>query len=180
MKKFLLYEFLFLGLFLIMIATRTSQHLVGFLPWLALMYFLANQSSKNIVWYISLYVFVDCLVTFHKTQQFTYDGCWINYLTLLVIAVYSSMFKMQSVKGGVLKSVLLSLLWFLLSNTQSWLYLRDLYSYDLSGWCKAIVAGIPFYRFQYLADIMYSFIFYGLYALYRKSQYYTKLSIYFK
>lgn len=180
MKKLLVYEIIFLGLFLLMLATRTSQHLMGFLPWFALMYFLANLSSKNIVWYIPLYVLVDCLVTFHTIQQFAYAGCWINYLTLVLLAVYSWMFKTQTVKCGVIKASVLSLLWFVLSNTQSWIYLRDFYSYDFSGWCKAIVAGIPFYKFQYLADIVYSFVFYGLYALYRKSQYYAKLSIYFK
>lgn len=94
-------------------------------------------------------------------------GQLVNYLVLVLVTIIGfSLHKMQPLRiAGC--AILSSLLFFALSNTAVWMFEPQTYSRGFSGWMNSLIAGLPFLKNSMIADLVYSGVLFGGYALLR-------------
>jgi hypothetical protein len=92
-------------------------------------------------------------------------GQVVSYGILGGITVLGFYLKKRSVGNITLFAVLASLLFFLLSNASVWMFDTTFYKQNLTGLLDCIAAGIPFLKNQLAADLVYSGLLFGGYAL---------------
>lgn len=102
----------------------------------------------------------DLLLGLHATLLFVYAAF------LMITWLGRVLAKRVSAVTVVAGALISATGFFLLTNFGVWLQ-QDLYSHDVSGLWQAYIAGIPFYRNQLLADLLFSVA--GYYAISRFS-----------
>ena len=89
-----------------------------------------------------------------------------NYVSLLLVTVLGFGLKKQSVLNIATYSVLSSLLFFVLSNTNCYFFDNSgFYGTGVQGWLNCLVAGIPFVKNGLLTDLLFSAVLFGCYHL---------------
>lgn len=85
-----------------------------------------------------------------------------NYAALLLVTVLGFMMKKINPVNVVGFSIASSLLFYILSNTNSFLFDSfNMYESGISGWVKCMVAGLPFVKTGILTDLIFSVLFFG-------------------
>lgn len=144
--------FLFVFLIMIAIASRLVPHqwnmtAVGAVSVVAGL-LIQNRILKILVPVIALLV-TDLVIGFHSTVPFVYGG-----FTLMVLM--GSLFSADSQwKKNLLAPLAGSLIFFLVSNFGVWAVESGVaYSKDLSGLFQCYLMGVPFYKTQFVADLI--------------------------
>lgn len=88
-----------------------------------------------------------------------------HYAFFVLIAFLGSAIGKPSVLKVIGTSLASSLIFFFLSNSLVWLADKTYYAQDISGWANCLAAGLPFLKNSILADLLYSGLFFGGYAL---------------
>ena len=89
-----------------------------------------------------------------------------NYASLLLITVIGFGMKNKNAFSVLAFSLLSSIAFFFLSNTNCFLFDGGLtYSKDLAGWAQCLTAGIPFIKNGLIIDLAFSSLLFGTYAL---------------
>ena len=99
-------------------------------------------------------------------------GQLVGYGIMILITVLGSYMRKITVVKVAVFSVLSSVIFYILSNTSFFLIdnrIYGLYSQDLNGYWKCLVAALPFFRTALIADLVYSAVLFGGFALMRKS-----------
>ena len=94
----------------------------------------------------------------------------INYASLLFITVLGFTMKKSSIVhiGGY--SILSSIIFFFLSNTNCFFFDNaNYYGSGISGWTNCLIAGIPFVKNGMVTDLFFSAVLFGSYILFVKS-----------
>ena len=89
-----------------------------------------------------------------------------NYISLLMVTVLGFGMKKPTFSGIGLFSVMSSLLFFVLSNTNCFLFDNaGYYGTGLQGWLNCLAAGVPFVRNGLLTDLFFSTVLFGSYHM---------------
>lgn len=89
-----------------------------------------------------------------------------NYISLMLVTVLGFGLKKPSVFNIGLFSVMSSLLFFMLSNTNCFLFDNaGFYGTGLQGWLNCLTAGIPFVRNGLFTDLFFTSVLFGTYHL---------------
>ena len=93
-----------------------------------------------------------------------------NYLSLLLVTVLGFGMKKQTVTNIGFFSILSSLLFFVLSNTNCFLFDNaGFYGSGVQGWLNCLAAGIPFVKNGLFTDLFFSTVLFGTYHLFSVS-----------
>ena len=89
----------------------------------------------------------DLILGFHDTMLFVYGGYILALLPFMMMAVNNTKLqKVLTVLSG-------SLIFFVVSNFGVWA-VGQMYSHNVSGLIETYVMGLPFYKNQFLSDIL--------------------------
>ena len=89
----------------------------------------------------------DLILGFHDTMLFVYGGYMLALLPFMMMAAGSSKLqKVLTVLSG-------SLIFFVVSNFGVWIS-GQMYSHNVAGLVETYVMGLPFYKNQFLSDIL--------------------------
>ena len=93
-----------------------------------------------------------------------------NYASLLLVTVLGFSMKKINVINIAGYSIGSSILFFILSNTNCFIFDNlNYYGTGLQGWANCLVAGIPFVKNSLITDLAFSTILFGSYILASKS-----------
>ena len=87
-----------------------------------------------------------------------------NYASLLLVTVLGFSMKKINPLNVVGYSILSTLLFFVLSNTNCFLFDSITYEKSINGWAQCLAAGIPFIKNGIVADLCFSAILFGSYT----------------
>lgn len=94
-----------------------------------------------------------------------------NYAALLFVTVLGFFIKKISILNVLGFSIASSFLFFLLSNTNVYLFDNfQTYQKSFSGWMTCLAAGVPFLKNRIPTDLFFSVLLFGSYALAFRSQ----------
>ncbi len=103
---------------------------------------------------------------FNIAQGFYGWGQIGNYAALLFVTVLGFSMKKINVLNVVGYSIVSSLLFFFLSNSNSFIFdTFNLYERSFAGWIKCLGAGLPFLKNRIPTDLIYSALLFGSYVL---------------
>ena len=152
-------------LFIILaIAFRFLPHPLAFTPVAAaLLYFGANQPRKRFWVPLVIFAITDVILTkVVYSYPFPYDTFvdWAWYAAILFLGsvVLKGKFRPGRIAGASLAA---SVSFFLVSNFAVWLFFRNMYPMTLAGLSACYVAAVPFFRNEVVADLVFSFAFFG-------------------
>ncbi|MFA5134336.1 MAG: DUF6580 family putative transport protein [Patescibacteria group bacterium] len=164
MKKniyFLLFLALIAGASVLM---RLLPHPANFIPIGALALFSGThiRSRWGILLPVAVMAVSDIIIGLHSLYLVT----WGSFLLIGMIGwwVRNKKSALRIVSGSVTGSVL----FFLLTNFAVWLF-TPLYAKTTAGLVQCYYMAIPFFRNTILGDLFYVAVFFGLYAIIRKT-----------
>ncbi len=88
-----------------------------------------------------------------------------NYAALLFVTILGFSMKKINTMNVVGYSIVSSFLFFLLSNTNCFLFDTITYEKSIGGWAACLAAGIPFVKNGLLADLCFSAILFSSYTV---------------
>lgn len=148
---------------LIAIAFRFIPHPLAFTPvGAALLFFGANAPRKRFWVPLLLFAAADVILTkLVYSYPFPYDTFvdWGWYAGMLFLGtLLAGKFRPGRIAGAALAT---SVSFFVVSNFAVWLFFRNMYPKTLGGLTACYAAGIPFFRNEVVADLVFSFAFFG-------------------
>jgi len=99
----------------------------------------------------------------YNLGEFTlfYEGAeWIYGSFIIMVLVGRFVITKIAAKNVLLASLLISVFFFITSNTGSWLA-QPIYTKDFSGYLAAMSAGLPFFANTLIANVVFSAILFG-------------------
>ena len=153
--------------------TRLIPHPPNFAPITAMALFgaatLRDRRLALLTPLLALFVSDLCLEAVYKLglrgTGGLYSGMWIQYGTVLLIAVMGFALRnhrtLLPIAGATLAG---SIIFFLVTNFGVWAS-GNLYARSSQGLLDCYTAGIPFFRNTLLGDVMYSTVLFGAFAL---------------
>lgn len=164
-------------LILIAVSTRILPHPQNFTAIGAMALFgSAYFSKKN---WAMLIPFLALFLSDIFLNYIKYDvgfGWWslATYLSFgLAFLVGTVILKQVNVKNVFLGSLGVSVVFFLVSNSISWLF-DSIYTKDFNGLLTSLAAGVPFFQNEFAANLVYSALMFGTYAFATKQTQITK------
>ena len=167
---------LVIALIIVAVISRLIPHPFNFTPiaGIALLSgsYIQNKAGKFFI-PVLIMMISDVLLNY-----FVYSESALNfgfnfgvYISLILIVLIGN--KIPSSRKVVsigVASLSASILFFLITNFESWLVIPNLYTKDFSGLMTAYAAGIPFFGNTILGDLFYSFTLFGIMHLVLKSK----------
>lgn len=147
----------FFVLFVLAISSRLIPH-----PWnftavgavAVVSGFLIENKILKLVLPISILILSDAIIGFHITIPFVYFG-------FAVMTLVPTLFQNQKLNYRfVVAPMIGSFLFYLISNFGVWLLEPGLYPKTISGLVDCYVMAVPFYKTQFLADVLLTPIIY--------------------
>lgn len=132
-------------------------------------------SNNRFTWLIP---FVALLISDVILNTFVYhiDFSWYSlgtYLAFGIIYLLGNSIKKISVTNVLLGSFLASFLFFVVTNTFSWITF-DFYTKDLTGLLSSYAAGLPFFWNTVVGDLFYVTVLFGSYIFLTKKVFKTQ------
>ncbi len=123
--------------------------------------FLISRKSIAVLVPLAAVIVSDLFLGFHSTIYYVYGA----YILMVALASVAKGNRWGSVLAT---SALGSFLFFIITNFGVW-HVEGIYPYTLSGLMQSYMMGIPFYRAQFLIDVVGSFgLVYGFKFLFQK------------
>ena len=156
---------LWITLVVLCAAARLLPHPWNFTPLMAIGLFSGYQASKattGILVTLSALLLSDAILGF-------YSGMWWVYAAALVPVLLGKLVRNKPGVGTIAAAALASSLsFYLITNFMPWATGLT-YPHTAAGLAASFVAGIPFYRNQFLGDAFYTLALFGGYALLKRS-----------
>lgn len=174
------------GIIVVAILSRLLPHPLNFTPIAAIALF-AGAYFTNKKWALAVPIlamfFSDVILhalflTGHRAFPGFYPDMIFVYSSFaVVVGIGMTVGKRVNFISVISGSLLASVVFFLVTNFGSWLTL-SIYPKNFFGLIEAYVAGIPFFRWTMLGDLVYSGLFFGIFEtiLSRKPQWKTVAS----
>ncbi len=114
---------------------------------------------------IAMFISDVMLEAFNIAPGFYGMGQIGNYASLLFITLFGFTMKKTNLISVAGYSVLSSLLFFVLSNTNCFFFDFDYtYGYGFSGWANCVAAGIPFVKNSIITDLCFNVVIFSGYV----------------
>ena len=89
-------------------------------------------------------------------------------VAMAMIVLVSSKFLRKINVGNVILSVLIvSVIYFIVTNFGSWVGEKSIYTRDLNGLMTSFAAGLPFFRSSLISNLLFSAILFGGFEMYQ-------------
>ena len=157
-----------IGLIVAAVIFRIIPHPFNMTPLIAIVLFAgAKFENKKLAFIIPMLTLFlsDVIISYmnnypllHSTILFTYGTVW---LIVLLGTVLKGKFNIGKTAGITL---LASLLFFVISNFGVWLF-SNMYTLNLEGLINCYVMAIPFNKFSWAGDLIFSFALFGIYEI---------------
>lgn len=150
-----------LTLIVIGVILRILPHTANFAPVGAIALFAGAILSLRVALWLPLTIMVlsDLIIGLHPLVGFTWGA--FALITLVGVALKDSSNWLR-VPLGALAS---SLLFFVISNFGVWVEGR-LYPHTWQGLNDSFIMALPFFRATFMSDLLFSALFFGIYALF--------------
>lgn len=142
------------------VLVRVIPHEPNFAPVGALAVFAGAALGWRHGWWVPLAIMAvsDAIIGF-------YPGVWMTWLGFVAVGLYGALLS----RAGFLKQAGLGALgsaaiFYVISNFGTWLT-SGMYAHTWAGLIECYYLAVPFLRASLLADVIYSFALFGLYAL---------------
>ena len=114
---------------------------------------------------LAMFVSDIMLEVFNVAPGFYGWGQLGNYASLLFITIIGFTMKKRNVAFVAGYSIISSLAFFVLSNTNCFLFDFDnFYGHGFTGWMNCLAAGIPFVKNSIITDLSFSIVIFATYA----------------
>ncbi|MFN8284106.1 MAG: DUF6580 family putative transport protein [Chitinophagales bacterium] len=125
--------------------------------------YLIDKKWSVIIPVISLLI-GDVLLAFKHDYPFIHNTIFFVYISYIIIVFFG--WKLRDEKVNYLKvggfALASSVLFFTISNFGVWI-VGTLYERNLVGFIKCFTLAIPFYKYTFLSDVLYSLVFFGIF-----------------
>lgn len=148
------------ALIVVGVVLRLVPHTANFAPIGAIALFGGAVLSPRLGWWLPVVAMIisDIFLGFHDTILFTWGG-------FALIALFGMSLRNTNnwlrIPLGALSS---GIIFYVVSNFGVWV-VGSLYPHTLQGLVDCFVAAIPFFKTSLLADLVYSSVLFGAYAL---------------
>lgn len=142
------------------VSLRLLPHPANFAPVAAIAIFGGSVLPRRVAVWVPLgaMVVADMFIGF-------YDIIWVTWACYALIALASSRWLARpTLAKGVALTLSSSLFFFTATNFAVWLW-SGMYAHTLSGLAQCFALALPFFRGTLAGDIVYTALFFGLYAL---------------
>ena len=159
-------SFTLVGIILALATFRLLPHLPNVSPIAAMALFggayYADKRLALLIPFVALFV-TDLILGFHNTMLFVYLG--------FALSVWAGMWLGRHLTpvNTVMAALLSSTLFFVLTNFGVWLMSDGLYPSSVEGLLQAYIAGLPFYQYTLMGDLVYVSLIFGGYELFRQN-----------
>ena len=142
------------------IISRLIIHIPNFTPVIAIALFGGVYLNKRqALWLpLGLLAITDILIGFHETMFYT----WSSIFLISLLGVWLK--KNKNSKTVFASSLCASVFFFVVTNLGVWLS-SGLYPLTLQGLRDCFIMAIPFFRYEMIATLVYTALFFGLYEL---------------
>lgn len=172
MKKILTPRFLTLGGILLMaVLSRLLPHPDNFTPVAALALFGgATFSRRSVAFALPMAVLLISDLCMEMLYGYgLYAGMWVNYLAFASIVAIGLLLRSERSAPTIAVGAIAGSVWFfLLSNFGTWLS-SNMYAHTFEGLIQCYTMGIPFFRNTFVGDLVYTAVFFGGFALARRT-----------
>ena len=144
------------GVILITMISRLIPHIPNFTPILAVALFLGTYSKNKLTaTLIPLFILLltDLFIGFYSTLPFV-------YASVIGVVLIGSANKNKSNTINIINVLASSLIFFIITNLGVWL-VDGLYSLDFNGLVNCFTMAIPFYKNEFLGNIIFSTALFG-------------------
>ncbi len=147
------------------VVMRLLPHPANLAPIGAIALFGGAVLPRKLAWWLPMAAMIisDCFIGF-------YHGIAFTWLAFLVVGLYGMSLRSRSnwlrVPLGVLGS---SIIFFIVSNFGVWVA-GQLYAHTFAGLVQCYTRALPFFRGTFVGDLLYSTLFFGVYALASKHE----------
>ena len=149
-------------------ASRLIDHPWNFTPVLAIALFggaCFRSGFQGLGVTLGILALSDVMLSFRTDYPLIYPDLPFNYGAFaLAVALGTLLRNRRRVLPIVGVSMSASLVFFLVSNFGVWL-VGGLYPRTWTGLLECYALGVPFYKFTFAGDVVYSFLLFGLFAL---------------
>tara|TARA_Y100000741_G_scaffold274121_1_gene214134 strand:+ start:90 stop:572 length:483 start_codon:yes stop_codon:yes gene_type:complete len=150
---------IFIGIFLVLSASRFIPHPPNFTSLLALSFYIpAILGTKYIPALIISFLITDYFIGFHSTVAFTWGS-------VIIIGLISKYF-IKNITTRISGALMGALLFFLITNFGVWSL--GSYGYTFEGLMMCYTLAIPFFAYTIISTLIFSSIIEGLYMAYKK------------
>lgn len=156
------------GLILLAVVSRIIPfHINNFTPLIAVALFAGakfeNKKWTFIVPLASLFI-SDAILAYQNHYRIFHDTIFFTYSSILLIIFLGK--SQLSSKLNIGKTIAVSLIstsiFFIISNLGVWLF-GNMYSLDLQGLMQCYIMAIPFNKYSWLGDVVFTLILFGTY-----------------
>jgi len=129
------------------------------------------QGWKKWIVPIALFWISDLIVNnvvyaeYYETAQI-FGSPWVYLSYILILGLAYIMMKKVSVLRLLFTCTTAAVVFYLVTNFGSWIHPTAPYTKDFSGLMQSYQAGIPFFRNGLVGDVLFGFVFFGLYELF--------------
>ncbi len=154
---------------LLAIAFRFAPHPMAFTPIAASLLYFGARAPRRHFWVALLLLGLADLVLTRLVYSYPYRADQLVTLAWYAAALWigtrlGNRARALRVLGGALAA---SVSFFIVSNFAVWAVYPNMYAHNLGGLAAAYVAGLPFFRNDAAATLLFSALFFGVPALYR-------------
>ena len=147
----------FLGIFIVLAASRFIPHPPNFTSLLALSFYIpAIFGNRFIPALILSFIITDMFIGFHSVTLFTWGS-------VVLIGLLSNFFY-SNTKSRIFGSLFGALIFFVITNFGVWSL--GSYGYTLNGFLLCYTLAIPFFAYSLISTFVFSGIIEGLYRLF--------------
>lgn len=167
------------GLILLAVISRILPfHINNFTPLIAVALFAGAKFDDKkwsiLIPIVSLFI-SDAILAYQNHYALFHDTIFFTYSSILLIIFLGRtqlMGKLNIAKTfGV--TLVSSLIFFVISNLGVWFF-GNMYSLNFSGLMQCYIMAIPFNKFSWLGDLVFTFILFGTYE-YVSNKYFTSV-----
>lgn len=158
-----------IGLIVAAVIFRIIPHPLNMTPLIAIS-LLAGAKFENKIFAFIIPIIAlllsDIVVAYTNNYPFLHDTVFFTYGSVLLIVLLGTLLKGKSFNAGKTAAISLtsSILFFIISNFGVWLF-SNMYSLDINGLVKCYVLAIPFNKFSWIGDLVFTFTLFGLYEI---------------
>ncbi len=150
---------IFIGIFLVLSASRLIPHPPNFTSLLALSFYIpAILGIRYIPALVISFLITDFFIGFHSTVVFTWGS--------IILIGFISKYFIKNITTRISGALIGALLFFLITNFGVWSL--GSYGYTFKGLIICYTLAIPFFTYSIISTLVFSSIIEGLYMAYKK------------
>ena len=149
---------IFLGIFLVLAASRFVPHPPNFTALIALSFYIPLLLGRKFIPALLLsFIITDYFIGFHSTTLLT----WGSVILIGIVAKYFNKNILFRLFGALVGSCI----FFIVTNFGVWIL--GSYGYTLQGFLACYILAIPFFTYNLISTVCYSVLIESIFKLYK-------------